>query len=167
MKTIQVNAYSFDELSKEVQLKVINDNVSINADNCSFRYEEALETAEQFCYYFGVRFDNDLYPNFNFTDDEILNLRGEELRTHLNALIDLETYLDCPLTGNSNDITMLFELKHAGENETFKEVVKSAFFRLRKQLENDNDYLCSEEAIEDTIISLDMLFTEKGAQLQL
>ena len=79
MKTIEINLYSFDELSDKAKRKALKEYI----ENEDFYYiwEEAHETVKAFCDKTIVKTYQDswLEPNFNNIDDSILNLTGVRL----------------------------------------------------------------------------------------
>lgn len=79
MKTIEINLYSFDELSDKAKRKALNKH--IENEDFSFIWEEAHETVKAFCDKTIVKTYQDswLEPNFNNIDDSILNLTGVRL----------------------------------------------------------------------------------------
>ncbi len=138
MKTLQINLFSFNELNEETKRKVILNNQYINSGTLDYYYEEARETVKKFCEVFNIKSiaNSFLEPSLICVDDEILKLSNNELKEHFNALLNIDTWAESPLTGYCYDNVMLFELQFAGENETFEDVVENAFLALRKYLES-------------------------------
>ena len=79
MKTIEINLYSFDELSDKAKEKALKEY--IENEDFSFIWEEAHEKVKAFCDKTIVKTYQDswLEPNFNNIDDSILNLTGVRL----------------------------------------------------------------------------------------
>ena len=79
MKTIEINLYSFDELSDKAKENAMNKYY----ENEDFYYiwEEAHETVKEFCDKTIIKTSNNswLEPNFNNIDDDIINLKGVRL----------------------------------------------------------------------------------------
>lgn len=169
MKTIQINLYSFNELSEETKRKVILNNQYINSDTLDFHYEDAKATVKKFCEVFNIKSiaNSFLQPNLSWVDDEILELSNNDLKVHFNCLLNIDTWGESPLTGHSYDNVMLFELQFADEDETFEECIKNAFLALEKYLESEEEYLYSDEAIEETLLDSDKLFTKEGIEFNL
>lgn len=169
MKTIQINLFSFNELSEETKRKVILNNQYINSDTLDYYYEDARETVKKFCEVFNIKsIENSfLQPNLSCVDDEILELSNNKLKAHFNFLLNLDTWAESPLTGHCYDNIILFELQFAGENETFEECIKNAFLALKKFLDSEEKYLYSNEAIEERLIDSNKLFTKEGIEFNL
>ena len=79
MKTIEINLYSFDELSDEAKEKAMNKYY----ENEDFFYiwDDAHKTVNAFCYETSINTYNNswLEPNLNNIDDNIINLKGVRL----------------------------------------------------------------------------------------
>lgn len=79
MKTIEINLYSFDELSDKAKENAMNKYY----DNKDFYYiwDDAHKTVKEFCEKTIVRtsINSWLEPNFNHIEDDIINLKGVRL----------------------------------------------------------------------------------------
>lgn len=79
MKTIEINLYSFDELSDKAKRKALKEY--IENEDFYFIWDDAYETVKSFCKKTIIKtYQNSwLEPNFNNIDDSILNLTGVRL----------------------------------------------------------------------------------------
>lgn len=84
MRTIETKAYKFDELSEEAKQTAINEFVNNPIDN-SFIYDEAHNTVKKFHEIFGTSEGNRSWLDFNVNsvDDNLLELKGQRLRTYI------------------------------------------------------------------------------------
>lgn len=86
MKTIEINLYSFDELSDKAKRKALNKY--IKNEDFSFIWEEAHETVKAFCKKTIIFQNSWLDPYFNNIDDSILNLTGIRLLKYFTNNFD-------------------------------------------------------------------------------
>lgn len=89
MRTIELKAYSFDELSEEAREKAINKYRDNMYNYTPHFIEEANDTFEKFADLFGIRWSNidycEPYRNeYHLTfDDNIISLSGQRLATYI------------------------------------------------------------------------------------
>ena len=164
MKTVRIKVYSFNELSEEAKSKAVEKLADINNCVISFNYNDAHETIKKFNELFNLKEGNHSFLEYydGYIDDDILNLCNEPLNEYINSKIDIDKYQDCLLTGHCYDISMLFNLKHADKNTTLKECFDNCFASIKKTLQDEEDYLQSREAIEETILANDYQFLIDG-----
>jgi hypothetical protein len=80
MKTIELNIYSFNELSTEAKQTVI-ENYKSNGLNTDGIYHDAIETVKKAIDLFNIKTTNSWFEaNLNNIDDNIMQLKGLRLR---------------------------------------------------------------------------------------
>ena len=171
MKTVEIKLYKFEELSEEIQAKVLSNQIEINVDYewWDFTYEDAKTIGleiEGFDLYRG-----DITTNI-MTDPNgiailIIGNHGKECDTYEEAIHYLanqsklvEKYSD----GMNKDIVIEdnehdYDLEIDEVENEFMTGLKNAYLSI---LQNEYEYLRSEEAIKETIESNDYDFTEDG-----
>ena len=171
MKTEQVNVYKFSELSKEVQEKIINNCREINTDydwyDCDFEgFKEELLKIGVSC----EGFNFDLYNrDFSMNKPHIDDLR----KFLLSALTDSQKLLievdEDEKAEFEKEVNRLEEEYVEGLDEIgnilgidYDEYLKDILRGFLKSLQESYDYLCSDEAIKDTIEANEYEFLESG-----
>lgn len=84
MRTVCKTVYQFHELSEQAQKKAI-ENYRANEVNTDYIYDEAYNTVKKFNEVFGLKEDRRSWLDFNagHIDGNILNLKGQRLRTYI------------------------------------------------------------------------------------
>lgn len=187
MKTEQVNVYKFNELSKEVQEKVIEENSDINLDYNDW-YEPDCEWFKDKLLEIGIScedFSFDLYDrNFSMNKPRIDNIRKfllsaltddqkllieidedekAEFEKEVNRLEEEYDYCIKQSTNRSgyNYVEGLDEIGNILGID-YDEYLKDVLNGFLKSLQESYDYLSSDEAIKDTIEANEYTFLESG-----
>ncbi|MBU2061740.1 MAG: hypothetical protein KKH44_07835 [Bacteroidetes bacterium] len=163
MQTIQkeYKVYSFDELSKEVKEKGISDNYDINGsyDWWNDTYEDAKDIGLEITS-FDLDRNRHAAGNFILAANEvaqnIFNEHGEHCETYKTA----DDFMDKwqPVFDN-------YMQTEEGEDELMEledEFLKSLLEDYSIMLQNEYEYLSSEEAIKETIEANEYTFLEDG-----
>ena len=188
MKTISVNIYSFNELSKEAKQVAISNYRDSNLDT-SFIYNEAYATVKEFNKLFNTKegCDSWLDIRHGHIDDSILKLKGLRLRKYiLNNFYDSlfkNKYIKqvnknpvyskinkdncCVLTGVCYDQDILdpiynfLKLKDF-DNTTFEDLLEDCMKSLGKSIRSEEEAMNEDDYIIDEINSNDYEFYENG-----
>ncbi len=83
MKTVSIKLYSFDELSEKAKQYAINrERENLSRD---YIYDDAEKTVDRFNEIFNVKQGRNSWLEFSLShlDDNILNLKGQRLRTYI------------------------------------------------------------------------------------
>lgn len=166
MKTIEISLYKFDELSDEAKQNAINELSDINVDYNW--WESTYQDAENI----GLKISSfDLDRNRHATGYfempansaafEILKNHGETCETYNTASIYLNTIeeIESKYPGGTDED----EYKIDEETEEAKdEFLKSLLEDYSIILQNESEYLQSDEAVKETILANDYDFTEEG-----
>ena len=168
MKTIQINLYSFDELSEAAKQKAIENNlyVNVNYDWYSYIYENAKNIGLEIT---GFDIDRNRHATGTFITSvcevaqNIINEHCETCETYKTATKFLEEWQ--PAFNDYLDETHDdYESKDAEDTmiELEEDFLKSLLEDYSIILQDEYDYLQSDEAIIDTIRANDYLFTQDG-----
>lgn len=185
MKTIKINLYKFEELSKEGREKAIENNYDFNVthDWWQFTYEDAENVFLKISGFdiYRKSIDADFKYNAKDTAEEILKNHGEKTETYILAKNFLEEYLEAE--EEEEKYSYLYEeIEPENEEEEEKEVeysnlrdeaeekmedlseefLKDLSEEYLSMLENEYEYLISEKAIEEGLRANDYDFTENG-----
>lgn len=173
MKTI--NVYTIDELSEEVQNKVINKHSDINVSD-SFWYDNVEYEAKEiglliFSFDIYKRSINGIFTETAFeTAVKIKKDHGENCKTYKTAInyltnydIEFKQFEDVNRKGYcSEDKEEQFdEWLDAFDQKFLKNILQDYL----KILQDEYDYLTSIEAIKETIRINEYLFTENGTMI--
>ena len=172
MKTISIQLYSFDELSQEAQQNAINKLSDINVDYnwWEYTYQDAENIGLKI-----TSFDLDrnrhaegyfMQDAYN-TSDRIMTEHGENCSTYKTAK-DFFNFWNEAVKLHSDNI--IIDKVKEGSEHYFDEYVKDKEDEFLKSLlndysvilQNESEYLQSEEAIKETIIANEYDFTENG-----
>ena len=186
MKTISVNIYSFNELSKEAKQKAISDYR--DCKDTSYIYNDAHKTVKKFNDIFNTKEGGHSWLEINcYIDDNILNLSGLRLRTYIinnygDALFK-NKYIKrikgksvyskikkdncCVLTGVCYDDDILSPIYKFLEQKsfdctTFEDLLKKCFINLKCVLDDEEEYMRSDEYITESILANEYEFYENG-----
>lgn len=183
MKTIQVNAYYFHELSEEVQHKIIENNRETMCDReMQLIHDEMEESIKKFMYFM------DAYRNrrgvvLNNSDD--YELDGKHLYRRVRHLIDdyfteprkyhkdgktrvsnIFVNQDCPLTGGYTDCVILSPIFAYIEGKlnviNYYELIKCCLDSVDKFFNESEEYYSSEEYIKEILENQDDYYTIDG-----
>jgi len=187
MKTITKNLYSFEELDKEIQDKIINENTDINIQGewWDFLFEDfnlELEniglTSKDFYY----DLDRGSYFKIEkpYVKDERIFLQATGNEKELFLLDLLESVTETEITEiniSENNRHYVVDIHYTNDGEKFADEITNIADRMAgniddymekltdkflKILQEHHDYLLSDEAIEETIIANEYYFTEDG-----
>jgi len=166
MKTIEISLYKFDELSDGAKQNAINELSDINVDYSWWEntYEDANNVGLKI-----TSFDLDrnrqadgkfeMHPNS--VAFQVLENHGEECATYNTASIYLNTIeeIESKYPGGTDEDEYNIEEE---TEEAKDEFLKSLLEDYSIILQNESEYLQSEEAIKETILANDYDFTEEG-----
>jgi hypothetical protein len=164
MKTIQINLFSFNELSEEAKIEALKENYNVNEHSLYFYYEEAKQSIRKFNALFDIQESRHNFLDYSIShiDDNILELSNDRLKKFIANKIDIEKYQDCPLTGLCYDITLLFPFYRPDENQSLEDCIKLAYTAIVKELKENEDYLYSDKSIIEHFNNNDYYFFENG-----
>ncbi len=168
MRTIRTKVYKFNELSKDIQQKVIENNYNINVDD-SYWYESIIEDAKNIGLditdfdFDSASFVRNISGKFLLSANEIaqniFNQHGESCETYKTAASFMEqwqpvfnTYMETE-EGESTLIDM---------EDSF---LNSLLYDYKKILQTEHDYMTSSEAIKETIEANEYEFTSNGKMI--
>jgi len=172
MRTIRTKIYKFNELSKDVQNKVIERNWDINVNDewWEFIYEDAANIGLKIT---GFDLDRGNYCDGKFMWDveevagEIFKQHGKECETYKTAssfMADRDALVAKHSDGvNLEKVAEDNEWEFDNElDELEKEFLRSLLEDYRIILQKEYECMTSEKAIMETIISNEMEFTADG-----
>ena len=172
MRTIRIKAYKFEELSDKAKEQAIKDSYDINV-NYEW-WDSTYEDAERI----GLKLDSfDLDRNLHATGDfingpldvaiKIMAEHGEMCETYKTAAAFQLEYAD--LVEKYSDSVKLDIVAEENEYEFDQEAddledefLKDLLSDYATMLQNESEYLQSEEAISETLISNEYEFTADG-----
>jgi len=169
MKTIQLKLYHFDGLSEQGKTKAIADNADFNVSYnwWDMVYEDAHNIGLKII---GFDLDRAHYCNAEYIKDaiytakQIITDHGEQTDTYRIAT-DFQKSRDLIVNTGTKDEKAEFEqadeLDEAltGCEESFLKSLALAYLRI---LDNEYDYLTSDEAIAEALTANDYWFTADG-----
>jgi DNA-directed RNA polymerase subunit F len=161
MKTKIITLRTFDELTKEEQSKVIEKNRYINVDYnwWNFTYEDAfrvgLELTEFNLYQYKHAKGKLIYEACGVAQN-ILDQHGENCATYKTAFAFLGRFKKLDLEYSKNPKSDLLEEIQDLEN-SFIDAILQVYANI---LQNEYEYLCSDEAIYETLIANEYYFNE-------
>lgn len=174
MKTKTINLYSFDELSDKAKQKALENLYDINVDYdwWQYTYEDAERVGLRIN---GFDLDRGSYCEGDFLEDAktvaelILKEHGEQCETYKTAKEFLSNYLpvlkelEVYQAEDENELNQdLIDSLDEKCCDLIDEFEKSIFEDYRIILQNEYEYLISEEAIKETIERNEYTFTEDG-----
>jgi hypothetical protein len=187
MKTVEITLYDFDELSEEVQQRVINKYR--NEGDMDFWRDEYEKTLELFCDIFNIKvnewaicYRKAILFDFNHDDDvrELSGVRAvkwfwnngyqkcmkgkyyHKNRKHRHSKILLEAD-NCPLTGVCSDdyiLEPLIEFMKKPDSSTVYEVLEKCLERWLNAMESDYEETQEDEYIIEQLEGF--MFTISG-----
>ena len=164
MKTIEIQVYSFNELSEKAQEKAINK--FIEDGYFDYIFDEAYETVEKFFALFpaSIRSIDFLEPYRN--DIRFDNIfEQKELVDHLNSIKSL-VIGDCPLTGMCYDMDILEPIleyyKDCTKYSDLETLINACVINLCKSVSKEYYSNLTKEAIAETCEANDYYFTSDG-----
>jgi hypothetical protein len=172
MRTIRTKIYSFDELSEAAQQNAINELSNINVDYnwWSFTYDDAKEIGLKI-----TSFDLDrnrcANGEFNLAACEvaqnIFNNHGEHCQTYKTAKNYMEKWQ--PVFNDYMDEN--YKNYESGDLEDEMQDLEDEFLKSLLEdysilLQNNCEYLQSDEAVKETIIANEYEFTKDGKQFK-
>lgn len=153
MKTIELNLYTFEELSEEAKQKAIEDNydINVNFDWWNATYEDA-ENVHLKIVGFGLDRDKScdlvLTKGFEEVLKKIIKEHGEICNTYKIAKKYLKEYNNAKYEEDRDEL-----------EESFNRDMEREYANI---LQDENEYLMTEEAIKETLINNDYDFLENG-----
>lgn len=166
MKTIEIQLYKFDELSEDSQQTAIDKNRDINVD-CEWwdgTYEDAKNVGIDIGSFECYRYCNATIMDTEQTAHDIMKEHGETCATYKTAATYLkerdQLIADWPQDENGDYISedsLDIELDRLGED--FDSSIREDY---RMILDREYEYLCSNEAVKESLISNEYDFTEDG-----
>lgn len=172
MRIIETKVYLFEELDKQIQQKVIEDNFDINVD-CGWWdmvYDEFNSqdiTIKHFDIYrkeIGIEIRNSYEDTANLIKNYGFNIDSDIYKDTLHFLEQRKELFN--KYGKNDEIKEEFYNEYDEEIEVIeKEYHKNLEEEILRQLTNDYDYYISEEAIKETLIINEYEFTEQGKRI--
>jgi hypothetical protein len=184
MKTIEINLYSFNELSDKAKENAMNNHLN------SFEYHfasEAMETIKRGLDHFNFELSNysldwqnanNSYFRLknNNTYSEYSELSGPRLFKLINNQFEQTYYKyskkyvsifngNCPFTGVCFDESFIDPIRkfmQRPDNTTFAELMEDCVYSVLRDTEKDIEYHLSEEAYEEECEANEYTFTEDG-----
>lgn len=189
MQTIEINLYSFSELSEEAKRKALDNYESYHDE--SFYSDELIESVKQLCDVFNLKTGN-RYTDLrtDWIDYDVLNLSGIRLMKYI--INNYDRYLfegkfyctpfrngtykhryskiikdnSCTLTGCGYDMAILDPvykfLKKPCKYTTFEDLIKQIESAIYKVFEDIDEWVNSDEYKTDNFEANEYLFTEDG-----
>lgn len=161
MRTVRTKVYFFEELSEEAQQKAIQKHSDINVDfnwwECT--YDDAENIGLKIT---GFDLERNKHASGNLTlsacevAQNIINEHGETCKTHQTALSFLDKW---------NPVFANYMETEDGEDELMEledEFLNNLLSDYADILQNESEYLQSEEAIKETLIANEYEFTKEG-----
>lgn len=173
MRQIKINLYQFDELDKKAQEKALENFRSINVEWDWYEpvYEEFKEIASEY----GIEVDDMNFSGFYSQGDgasftgEISDFKKFAEKTGLEKLARFSKVIEENLTMKIKrynvDVYGSYVSHPAIENPIegkLREVKEELCEKLYRILEEEYDYLTSNEVVKETIIANGYEFTEGG-----
>ncbi|MGV7234642.1 MAG: hypothetical protein ACQ9ET_00145 [Nitrosomonadaceae bacterium] len=192
MRTIETKVFYFEELSKEVQKKVIADNFNINVDD-SFWYECVYDDCIQAGAIMGIEIDKIYFQmhcqgsgacftgEYRYKKGSIKEIKNQYPKSQTLPIIAAELQK----LQKKHFYSIVSKVRTVGNNchenstrfETFDQNIDNlnddeiedtlrSFMRwIYSMLEREYDYLTTNEAIINTIQANEYEFTEQGKQV--
>lgn len=184
MKTIQVNAYYFHELSEEVQYKIIENNRETIRDyEMQFIHDEMEESIKKFMYFTDASVNR--YGDVILDDPNDYELTGKYLYRRVRHLIDdyftkprkyfkngksrvsnMMVNQDCPLTGVYTDNVVLSPIFSYIEGKlkvnNYYKLIGYCLDSVDKFFNESEEYFSSEEYIKGILAERDDYYTIDG-----
>lgn len=185
MKTVQINLYSFNELSEKAKKAAIENY--LNSEHELFWCEENLRSIKEGLNFYGFSLDNRYNIDFSSAsnsyapiksghNDDIENLQGVRLYKYLNNNYSIywckyhkkyRNLLDgnCPFTGYCMDEDFLQPIKDFMKTPTninFVELMEECVYSCLKAIQNDYEYQNSDEYIIEHFEANNYQFLESG-----
>ena len=166
MKTIEINLYKFEELSEEAQNAALSKNADIltNLNWWEDTYYDAKETSGLILLGFDIDRDNYCNGKFQFTAIEAAELivknHGETCESFKMAkqyVADYYTIQNRYAAGIDNEYDI--DADSDGVEENFLNELLGYYLELLKK---EFEYLTSDEAIKETLVSNEYDFTAEG-----
>lgn len=168
MRTVRTKVYSFNELSKNAQQTAINNmsDINVNHDWWTSTYEDAENIGLKITS-FGLERNRHANGEFiisaNDTAKRILEEHGENCETYNTASTFLNTIseIENNYAGGTDEDEYSIETETEGAESDFLNSILEDYSIL---LQNESEYLQSDEAIKETILANDYEFTKDGNQ---
>ncbi len=163
MRTIKINLYKFNELSKDAQMKALDELHSINIDQewWCITYDDASQIGLKITG-FDIGRSNDIGSEFindaQNVADLILENHGEESETHGTAKLYLSEVDNLIDDRNENEDSVYDDEMEELESNFLKSLSEDYLILLRDEYQ----YLITYEAIKETIEANEYDFTEDG-----
>lgn len=161
MRTIEVNLYSFDELSDEAKKKALDKlcDINTNYDWWDYTYDDAVNIGLKITA-FDIRYrviEGEFMLSAPECAERIIEQHGKDCTTSKTAQTFLRELND--LTSGYDNIEDCPEDEIEDLENSFLEDLLGDYLKI---LRDEYDYQCSEEAIVETIQANDYEFTEDG-----
>lgn len=174
MRTIEIQAYKFNELDEQTKLQVIEDNIHVNVEfdwwDCT--YETLLDCSINICSFDigrGQECEIEFYEDYFEVAKNIENTFGEAMdivRDAKNFIKNRDALVKKYGEGNEIDgysvkdeFIMKFDEEEADLAHEFEEELSCEILNWLRQ---EYEHLTSEEAIIETIEANDIEFTKEG-----
>ncbi len=167
MKTITINVYSFDELSDVAKNKALQHYRSINVDYewWEFTYEDAKNIGLKITAFDldrGRHAEGEFINDASEVADKILKEHGDNCQTYKTAQRYIEELKEIELKykGKDSDDDNYYLDKEISELDS--EFLNNLLEDYSIMLQNEFDYLQSDEGVAETLKANDYEFTEEG-----
>lgn len=167
-KTIELTVFKFEELSKEAQEKAIQDNwdFNVNHDWWDFTYEDAATIGLKITGFDlgrGRSITGDFKTSAIDCANSILENHGEECGTYKLAAAYKESHMVISVKYKllANDDSEDEDDEITELSEAFEKDILNAYWKI---LDNEYDYLQSEECIKESLIANEYDFEEDGSR---
>ncbi len=168
MRTVRTKIYKFEELSEDAQHTAINNMRDINVDHdwWTSTYEDAENIGLKITS-FGLERNRHANGEFiisaNDTAKRILEEHGENCETYNTASTFLNTISEIKnnYAGGTDEDEYSIETETEDAESDFLNSILEDYSIM---LQNDVEYLQTDEAIKETILANDYEFTEDGNQ---
>lgn len=168
MKTIEINLYKFNELDEKAKQKAIDklSDINVDFDWWELTYSDAENIGLEITY-FGLDRNRGAEGKFLINEEEvaekIIKEHGENCQTFKDAQIFLTNFKELKKIGSKEGITDAEE----EENDENIEYLKEEFLNTILEdysimLQNESEYLQSNESIIESIEANDCDFTKEG-----
>lgn len=163
MKTIKLNLYKFEELSEEAQEKAIENNIEINVDYnwWDSEYDDAENIGLKITSFSLDRnrgAEGEFLLSANEVAQNIFNNHGGNCETYKTASEFMENWQPVFNEYMKDENSDLEDDLQELEDEFLKDLLEDYSI----MLQNQSEYLQSEEAIKETLIANEYDFSEDG-----
>lgn len=167
MRTETIEIFKFEELSPEAQQKTIKELWDLNVDHewWDMTYEDAKTIGlkiDGFDIGRGNNIDTEMLYGGSEVAEGIIEEHGEGCQTYVIAKKHEQLFKDLDKKYADNEELTDFEEESFELDSDFKEELQAEYLNM---LHRESEYLMSEEAIKQTIVSNEYEFTVEGGNI--